>query len=103
MCGLWRGGGSERKLDYPMLALVGRTHPAGPAPMTNRPTPRRVVKCPGCAGPSVYAPANPYRPFCSQRCKNNDFGAWASESYSVPATPALGDDATDQPPDPDKP
>lgn len=45
----------------------------------------RLIRCPGCDGPSVYAPANAYRPFCSARCKNNDFGAWASESYSVPA------------------
>lgn len=45
----------------------------------------RIVRCPGCGGPSVYALDNVYRPFCSARCKNNDFGAWASEGYSVPA------------------
>ena len=45
----------------------------------------RVIRCPGCGGPSVYASDNPHRPFCSARCKNNDFGAWASEGYSVPA------------------
>jgi endogenous inhibitor of DNA gyrase (YacG/DUF329 family) len=48
----------------------------------------RVIRCPGCGGPSIYAPDNPYRPFCSVRCKNNDFGAWASEGYAVPADPA---------------
>ncbi|HZY18950.1 MAG TPA: DNA gyrase inhibitor YacG [Ramlibacter sp.] len=48
-------------------------------------TPRaRVVKCPGCGGNSIYAPTNPYRPFCSERCKNLDLGAWASESFRVP-------------------
>ncbi|MDP2157954.1 MAG: DNA gyrase inhibitor YacG [Nitrospirota bacterium] len=26
---------------------------------------------------------NPYRPFCSARCKTNDLGAWASEDYRV--------------------
>jgi len=52
----------------------------------------RIVKCPGCGGPSVYAPENAARPFCSARCKNNDFGAWASESYRVEAKPDLPDD-----------
>ena len=37
----------------------------------------RVVACPQCGGKSVYAPSNPYRPFCSERCKNLDLGAWA--------------------------
>ncbi|MGE0330720.1 MAG: DNA gyrase inhibitor YacG [Ramlibacter sp.] len=50
----------------------------------------RIVPCPGCGGDSVYAPSNPFRPFCSQRCKSMDFGAWASESFRVP---------TDAPPD----
>lgn len=49
----------------------------------------RVIRCPGCGGPSVYATDNAYRPFCSARCKNNDLGAWASEGYAVPADPGL--------------
>ena len=60
--------------------------------------PARTVKCPGCGGPSAYAPDNPYRPFCSARCKNNDFGAWASESYSVAAKPEPEDDPEEQAP-----
>ncbi|MCG2595305.1 DNA gyrase inhibitor YacG [Ramlibacter sp. XY19] len=44
----------------------------------------RTVRCPACGGKSVYAPSNPYRPFCSERCKNMDLGAWASESFRVP-------------------
>ncbi|MBA2675404.1 DNA gyrase inhibitor YacG [Ramlibacter sp.] len=44
----------------------------------------RLVRCPSCGGDSVYAPTNPYRPFCSERCKNIDLGAWASESFRVP-------------------
>ena len=47
------------------------------------PKPRLVV-CPQCGGKSVYAPTNPYRPFCNERCKNLDLGAWASESFRVP-------------------
>jgi len=45
----------------------------------------KIVRCPGCGGDSVYAPSNPYRPFCCERCKNADLGAWASESFRVPA------------------
>lgn len=51
----------------------------------------RHVRCPGCGGDSLYAPSNPARPFCSERCKNMDFGAWASESFRV-AAPPTGED-----------
>jgi hypothetical protein len=44
----------------------------------------RIVRCPACSGDSVYAPTNRFRPFCSERCKNMDLGAWASESFRVP-------------------
>ena len=45
---------------------------------------QKIVVCPVCQGDSVYAPNNPFRPFCSQRCKNIDFGAWASEDFRMP-------------------
>jgi endogenous inhibitor of DNA gyrase (YacG/DUF329 family) len=44
----------------------------------------RQVRCPACAGTSVYSPSNPYRPFCSARCKGVDLGAWASEEFNLP-------------------
>jgi endogenous inhibitor of DNA gyrase (YacG/DUF329 family) len=43
----------------------------------------RIIRCPGCGGDSVYAASNPFRPFCSERCRGADFGAWASEGYRV--------------------
>jgi endogenous inhibitor of DNA gyrase (YacG/DUF329 family) len=52
--------------------------------MATRADKPRIVRCPACSGDSVYAPSNPYRPFCSERCKNMDLGAWASESFRVP-------------------
>ncbi|WHZ12595.1 MAG: DNA gyrase inhibitor YacG [Burkholderiaceae bacterium] len=55
-----------------------------------RNTLRRVV-CPTCGGESVYAPSNRWRPFCSERCRNIDLGAWASEQFRVP-TQATPDD-----------
>lgn len=53
---------------------------------------RRIVPCPACQGDSEYSSANPYRPFCSERCKSMDLGAWASESFRVP-TEAPPDEA----------
>ena len=46
---------------------------------------RRQVPCPSCRQPALYDPANPWRPFCSQRCRSADLGAWASEQFRVPS------------------
>lgn len=59
--------------------------------------PGRVVRCPGCGGESVYAMSNPFRPFCSERCRLADLGAWASEGYRVGAPLS-----TDEPDDDDE-
>ncbi len=42
------------------------------------------VRCPSCGANAVYAPSNPFRPFCNQRCKEQDLGAWASERFRLP-------------------
>lgn len=54
--------------------------------------PTKIVRCPACGGDSVYSTSNPFRPFCSERCKDIDFGAWASEAFRVP-TEAPPEDA----------
>lgn len=46
----------------------------------------RKVRCPTCGKEAVWAPENPWRPFCSERCKLIDLGAWASESYRIPVS-----------------
>lgn len=46
--------------------------------------PVRKVRCPQCGGESLWSPENPWRPFCSERCKQIDLGAWASDSYRIP-------------------
>lgn len=54
----------------------------------------RKVACPTCRRPAPFAPDNPWRPFCSERCRTADLGAWASNSYRVPAdAPFQGDPA----------
>ena len=57
----------------------------------------RMVNCPQCGRTVAWDPANPYRPFCSERCKMIDLGAWASESYRVPVTENKEDPETDDP------
>jgi uncharacterized protein len=47
--------------------------------------PERDITCPACRESCKYGPSNPARPFCSMRCKNGDFGAWANEAYRVAA------------------
>jgi uncharacterized protein len=44
----------------------------------------KQVPCPNCKAPSEFSPQNPYRPFCSERCKMIDLGEWANESYKIP-------------------
>jgi len=41
-----------------------------------------VRKCPTC-GKAVEREENPWRPFCSERCKLIDFDKWTSEEYRV--------------------
>lgn len=49
--------------------------------------------CPICQTPMRWAD-NPYRPFCSDRCKLIDLGAWASDGYVVAGTPEQTDSET---------
>jgi len=44
----------------------------------------KTVACPTCGKHTPFTPENPFRPFCSQRCKLIDLGEWAKESYSIP-------------------
>ena len=44
----------------------------------------RLVACPQCGKTTRWSTANPFRPFCSERCKTIDLGAWATESYRIP-------------------
>jgi endogenous inhibitor of DNA gyrase (YacG/DUF329 family) len=46
---------------------------------------KKKVPCPRCGTLAPFTPDNKWRPFCSERCKMIDLGAWATESYRVPA------------------
>jgi endogenous inhibitor of DNA gyrase (YacG/DUF329 family) len=45
----------------------------------------RMVPCPSCGAHAVFGASNRWRPFCSKRCRLTDLGAWATESYRIPA------------------
>ncbi|HPI41833.1 MAG TPA: DNA gyrase inhibitor YacG [Pseudobdellovibrionaceae bacterium] len=42
------------------------------------------MKCPRCGLLIFYDVSSPFRPFCSERCKLIDLGAWAEEKFRVP-------------------
>jgi uncharacterized protein len=41
------------------------------------------IKCPRC-GKETEMKENPFRPFCSERCKAIDLGNWVSGTYRIP-------------------
>ncbi len=43
-------------------------------------------RCPTCRAAVVWE-QNPHRPFCSERCRLIDLGAWVTERYRVPGDP----------------
>jgi endogenous inhibitor of DNA gyrase (YacG/DUF329 family) len=54
-----------------------------------------MKKCPTC-NRQVEWQDNPYRPFCSERCKLVDFGKWIDEEYRVPEKPATAEHDGDE-------
>ena len=49
------------------------------------------IECPTCQKRIAYDSSNPFRPFCSERCKLIDLGEWANENYKIPTKPAVDD------------
>ena len=43
----------------------------------------RKVKCPNCNKLIEWDKDNPYRPFCSKRCRLIDLGDWAGENHRI--------------------
>lgn len=55
-----------------------------------------IVKCPKCNKPVEWKNENKARPFCSERCKLIDLGAWASEEHSIPGDSSFDDMMSDE-------
>lgn len=53
------------------------------------------VSCPTCHKQTEFSPNNPWRPFCSERCKLIDLGEWANEEKAIPGQPLAEDEDND--------
>lgn len=63
----------------------------------NDPQTSPLVNCPYCQKAIAWTSENPFRPFCSERCKLIDFGAWANEEHKIPSNmPINADELFDQ-------
>ena len=51
-----------------------------------------VVPCPTCHKSVEFTAHNPWRPFCSERCKLIDLGEWANEEKAIPGQPIAEDE-----------
>lgn len=57
------------------------------------------VACPQCGKPTSLKDDNPWRPFCSERCKMIDLGEWFEETRSIHSeTPDWADGDGEPPP-----
>jgi endogenous inhibitor of DNA gyrase (YacG/DUF329 family) len=45
-----------------------------------------IVDCPTCGKKVEWSDKSKFRPFCSERCKQIDLGAWAAEKYKIGGT-----------------
>ena len=53
--------------------------------------PTLFVDCPSCKTSIQWTEKFPDRPFCSVRCKNNDFIGWANEEQRIAGSASYDD------------
>jgi len=58
---------------------------------STKPETLRIARCPQCGASSRLDERNAFRPFCSERCKLLDLGAWFDGRHAIPAAPAPED------------
>jgi endogenous inhibitor of DNA gyrase (YacG/DUF329 family) len=66
----------------------------------NRPV--QIVACPTCRKSVPWTDDSRFRPFCSDRCRLIDLGAWAEERHHIPGDPHLDESEWSGPPDEDR-
>ena len=54
-----------------------------------------VIVCPICKQKTTWE-ENPWRPFCSERCKLTDLGKWVSEEYKIEGKQQEGEEKQDR-------
>ena len=47
-----------------------------------------TVPCPTCGRKVEWTEASPFRPFCGERCRLIDLGAWAAGQHAIPGESA---------------
>ncbi len=57
------------------------------------------VHCPTCKREVEWNPQSQWRPFCSERCKLIDLGAWFSDQRSIPDDAVQPDPEDESAPD----
>ncbi len=62
-----------------------------------------TVRCPNCGKEVPWTPDQKWRPFCCERCKLIDLGAWADESHRIPGDPVDPWEQANSEGPPDKP
>jgi endogenous inhibitor of DNA gyrase (YacG/DUF329 family) len=50
--------------------------------------PARIAACPQCGRSARLDAQNPWRPFCCERCRLVDLGAWFNGERAIPADAA---------------
>jgi endogenous inhibitor of DNA gyrase (YacG/DUF329 family) len=58
-----------------------------------------MVKCPTCRRPVEWSDESVFRPFCSDRCRLIDLGAWVSEQHKIPDDSSEGGERPRDPED----
>lgn len=58
----------------------------------------KTVSCPNCSAPVEWSSKAAFRPFCSERCKLQDLGAWATERYRIPEPEKAPQESDPNPP-----
>jgi len=63
----------------------------------------KTVSCPHCKKEVIWNKESKFRPFCCERCRLQDLGAWFLEERSINDNPqnTLADDITVLPPESD--
>jgi endogenous inhibitor of DNA gyrase (YacG/DUF329 family) len=47
----------------------------------------KSVPCPTCKRAIIWSEEYPWRPFCSERCRLVDLGAWLANAHAIPGEP----------------
>ena len=50
------------------------------------------VRCPTCKREIAWSDEFPHRPFCSDRCRLIDLGAWLTEQHKIPDEAGTAED-----------